>query len=99
MNNLEAAANNLETLRFELADGVARVTFNRPDAGAGLSVAAGPTWAFGAAKELVMRSFSEDLESQMEFESQAIANAARTEDAAEGIAAFFEKRRASFRGR
>ncbi len=61
-------------------------------------LASGPTWAFGAAKELVMRSFSEDLESQMEFESQAIANAARTEDAAEGIAAFFEKRRASFRG-
>ena len=46
-----------------------------------------------------MRSFSEDLESQMEFESQAIANAARTEDAAEGIAAFFEKRRANFSGR
>ena len=62
-------------------------------------LACGPTWAFGAAKELVMRSFSEDLESQMEFESQAIANAARTEDAAEGIAAFFEKRRATFRGR
>ena len=62
-------------------------------------LAAGPTWAFGTAKELVMRSFSEDLESQMEFESQAIANAARTEDAAEGIAAFFEKRQASFRGR
>ena len=62
-------------------------------------LAAGPTWAFGEAKELVMRSFSEDLESQMEFESQAIADAARTEDAAEGIAAFFEKRRANFRGR
>ena len=121
--------NDLQTLRFELADNVARVTFNLhaaitrltrgsapviaavqgPAAGAGFSVAcaeklvkqlaSGPTWAFGAAKELVMRSFSEDLESQMEFESQAIANAARTEDAAEGIAAFFEKRRASFRGR
>ena len=62
-------------------------------------LAAGPTWAFGAARQLVMRSFSEDLESQMEFESQAIADAARTEDAAEGIAAFFEKRRASFSGR
>ena len=37
--------------------------------------------------------------SQMEFESQAIANAARTEDAAEGIDAFFEKRRPNFRGR
>lgn len=62
-------------------------------------LAAGPTWAFGKARELVMRSGSEDLESQMEFESQAIADAARTEDAAEGIAAFFEKRRANFRGR
>ncbi len=62
-------------------------------------LAAGPTWAFGTAKELVNRSFSEDLESQMEFEAQGIANAARTEDAAEGIAAFFEKRRADFRGR
>ena len=62
-------------------------------------LAAGPTWAFGRSRELVMRSYSEDLESQMEFESQAIADAARTEDAAEGIAAFFEKRRASFIGR
>ncbi len=62
-------------------------------------LAAGPTWAYGTAKELVMRSSSEDLESQMEFESQAIANAARTEDAAEGIAAFFDKRRANFVGR
>ncbi len=61
-------------------------------------LAAGPTRAFGTAKELVMRSSSGDLESQMEFESQAIADAARTEDAAEGIAAFFEKRRANFRG-
>ncbi len=62
-------------------------------------LAAGPTWAFGRVKELVMRSWAEDLESQMEFESQAIADAARTEDAAEGIAAFFQKRRANFRGR
>ncbi len=62
-------------------------------------LATGATWAFGRAKELVMRSSSESLESQMEFEAQAIADAARTEDAAEGIAAFFEKRRATFVGR
>jgi len=61
-------------------------------------LAQGPTWAFGAAKELVLQSSSADLESQMEFESQAIANAARTRDAREGIAAFFARRRPDFRG-
>ena len=62
-------------------------------------IAAGPTWAYGAARRLVLQSFSEDLESQMEFESQAIADAARTEDAKEGMAAFLEKRRPVFKGR
>ena len=61
-------------------------------------LATGPTSAFGAARRLVLASYEQTLESQMELESQAIANAARTEDASEGIAAFFEKRRASFQG-
>ena len=63
------------------------------------TLARGPTGAFGAAKRLVSSSFSETLESQMELESVAISDAARTEDAAEGIAAFFEKRKAQFKGR
>jgi 2-(1,2-epoxy-1,2-dihydrophenyl)acetyl-CoA isomerase len=62
------------------------------------TLAAGPTEAFGGVKRLVLHSASQTLESQMELESQAIADAARSHDAQEGIAAFFAKRRADFTG-
>ena len=61
-------------------------------------LAAGATRAFGVTKELVLGSASESLETQMEHESRAIADAARTADAREGIGAFLEKRAAVFRG-
>ena len=63
------------------------------------SLAAGPTWAFGSAKRLLHRGFTESLEAQMELESRAIANAVRREDAREGIQAFLEKRSPAFSGR
>lgn len=62
-------------------------------------LAEGPTAAYGLVKDLVLRSAVEGLESQMEHESRAIADAARTTDAREGIAAFFEKRAPRFQGR
>ena len=61
-------------------------------------LATGPTEAFGALKNLVVDSAGETLESQLEHESRAIADAARTVDAREGIEAFFAKRAAKFRG-
>ena len=61
-------------------------------------LAAGPTKALGAAKRLLHSGFDETLETQMEHESQAIANIARTADTREGITAFLEKRAAEFRG-
>lgn len=61
-------------------------------------LAAGPTKAFGAAKRLLRGGWNETLETQMEHESQAIADMSRTADAAEGIAAFLEKRAARFEG-
>lgn len=61
-------------------------------------LAAGPTLAFGRVKELVMASAGEGLETQMEHEARGIADASRTEDAKEGITAFFEKRAPEFRG-
>ncbi len=61
-------------------------------------VAAGATRALGIAKRLMHHSFSESLETQMELEAQAIADAARTRDAREGIAAFIAKRKPSFTG-
>ena len=61
-------------------------------------LAAGATRAYGAAKRLLHHSFGESLETQMELEAQGIADAARTRDAREGIAAFIAKRKPDFRG-
>lgn len=62
------------------------------------TLAEGPTVAFGALKRLVLNSAQDTLESQMEHEAIAIAEAARTADAREGIEAFFENRPARFKG-
>ena len=64
----------------------------------GKQLAAGATLALGAAKRLLHSGWSETLETQMELETRAIADAARTADAQEGIAAFIEKRDANFKG-
>ena len=61
-------------------------------------LAAGPTKALGAAKRLLHSGCTETLETQMEHESQAIADIGHTVDTSEGIAAFVEKRAAKFRG-
>ena len=62
-------------------------------------LAAGATKALGATKRLLHSGWSGTLETQMEHETQAIAEMARTADGREGIAAFVEKRPAEFTGR
>ena len=62
-------------------------------------LAAGATDAFGATKRLLLLSGSQGLESQMELESRAIADASRSADGDEGIAAFLAKRAPVFEGR
>jgi 2-(1,2-epoxy-1,2-dihydrophenyl)acetyl-CoA isomerase len=62
------------------------------------TLASGPTRAFGIAKRLLGVSLANSLETQMELESHAIAEVARTQDGGEGIAAFLEKRGARFVG-
>jgi len=47
---------------------------------------------------LLHSGWTESLETQMENESQAIANSARTADAREGITAFLEKRTPKYKG-
>lgn len=59
-------------------------------------VSKGATSAFGVTKQLVMGSFDQSLESQMELESRAIADSARGAEAQEGISAFSEKRAPNF---
>jgi 2-(1,2-epoxy-1,2-dihydrophenyl)acetyl-CoA isomerase len=61
--------------------------------------AAGPTRAFGGVKRLLIASSGDHLESQMEREARCIADAARSADAKEGIAAFVEKRKPQFVGK
>jgi 2-(1,2-epoxy-1,2-dihydrophenyl)acetyl-CoA isomerase len=62
-------------------------------------LAQGPTRAFGGAKLLFHQSTTESLETQMELEAQAIANAGRSEDFRDAVRAFAEKRAPTFRGR
>jgi 2-(1,2-epoxy-1,2-dihydrophenyl)acetyl-CoA isomerase len=60
------------------------------------SLAQGPTGAFGAAKRLLHSGWNQSLETQMELESRAIAEAGGAADGQEGIKAFVEKRKAKF---
>ena len=62
-------------------------------------LAQGPTLALGRGKLLLHASTTESLETQMELESQSIAQSGHTEDFAEGVRAFTAKRPPTFRGR
>jgi 2-(1,2-epoxy-1,2-dihydrophenyl)acetyl-CoA isomerase len=61
-------------------------------------LADGPTLAFGVVKKLLATSFSESLETQMEYEAVGIAGSSMTQDGSEGIRAFLEKRTPAFSG-
>lgn len=62
-------------------------------------LAQGPTFALGGGKLLFHQSSSESLETQMEFEAQAIARSGKTEDFKSGVTAFVQKKTATFKGR
>ena len=62
-------------------------------------IALGPTKAFGGVKEMIRQSFSNGLETQMELESQIFLEQLKGEDGPEGIKAFTEKRRPSYKGK
>jgi 2-(1,2-epoxy-1,2-dihydrophenyl)acetyl-CoA isomerase len=61
--------------------------------------AALPTRAIGMSKRLFERAAASGLEEQLELEAQLQVVATNTEDFAEGVAAFLEKREPQFRGR
>lgn len=62
-------------------------------------LATGPTRAYGGMRALLRRSFETGLREQLAAEKDLIVDAAATEDATEGIAAFAAKRRPTFTGR
>lgn len=63
-----------------------------------LELAKGATTAFGGVKRLLYASANMPLDAQMELETEWIADAARSTDAKEGIAAFLAKRTPKFIG-
>ncbi|MGH3022328.1 MAG: enoyl-CoA hydratase-related protein [Gaiellaceae bacterium] len=62
-------------------------------------LAALPTRAIAMTKRLFERAASSRLEDQLELEAQLQLAATKTEDFAEGVASFLEKREPRFRGR
>jgi len=61
-------------------------------------VAQGPTRAFGAFRQLIDRANGDQLADHLEAERAAFLQMTRTEDFAEGVSAFLDKRTAAFRG-
>lgn len=62
-------------------------------------LAAGPTVAYGRIKRLLRDSSTQEYAVQLKAELEAFAACSATADFAEGLAAFFEKRSAIFRGK
>jgi 2-(1,2-epoxy-1,2-dihydrophenyl)acetyl-CoA isomerase len=62
-------------------------------------LADGPPIALGNMKSLMRGSFSRDLRQQLDAERLSFGECTATEDFSEALSAFFEKRRANYRGR
>ena len=60
--------------------------------------ATGPTLAFGGVKSMLLTTFNNPIETQLEKETQSIANMMRTEDGPNGLDAFLNKRKPEFKG-
>ncbi len=64
-----------------------------------LKLANMPTKALGMIKELFNKSMTNNLQEQLAMESKYQIEAAQSEDYAEGVAAFIEKRKPNFKGK
>ena len=61
-------------------------------------LAAGPTFAYGRTKALIQATLGDAFDAQLRRETESFAACAATEDFAEGLRAFREKRRPQFSG-
>jgi 2-(1,2-epoxy-1,2-dihydrophenyl)acetyl-CoA isomerase len=65
----------------------------------GRELAAGPTVSMALIRKAYWQSFNNTYEQQLHLESELQTEAGRTEDFAEGVNAFFEKRSPAFKGK
>ncbi len=61
-------------------------------------LAAGPTEAYAQARALLLSSYQNGLECQLEQESRGISHCVGSHDGQEGLGAFVERRKANFKG-
>ncbi len=61
-------------------------------------MANGPTQAYGQSKALLLDTYNNNFETQLELESRSIAKLINSPDGQEGIHAFAEKRKPAFKG-
>jgi 2-(1,2-epoxy-1,2-dihydrophenyl)acetyl-CoA isomerase len=66
--------------------------------GVARQIAVGPTLAYARSKKLCNLTWSQTLESQMEFEAREISGNSKTDDFREGVLAFIKKRPPTFHG-
>lgn len=60
--------------------------------------ASGPTAGLALTKQMIQEAAARDLDAHLEAEATAQGEAGRSHDYAEGVAAFFERRKPTFRG-
>lgn len=91
--------------RFDAGQALAMGLVNRVVPGAELEAAvgewaqrfvAGPRFAYGRTRMLMYRSLENTFDKQVALEESTFKDCARTDDFAEGVTAFLEKRRAKF---
>jgi len=88
-----------EALAFGLVSRLAPSDAVEAEAAAlAVTLAAGPTRAYGAVRRMLRQSFETGLSDQLDAEKESIVAASRSDDAQEGIAAFVARRRPQFRG-
>ncbi|KMS53302.1 enoyl-CoA hydratase/isomerase family protein [Sphingobium cupriresistens] len=77
---------------------IADETLTEEAAAIATRIAAGPTGAFGGVKRLLAQSYVTSLPNHLDAEATAIGVAMAGADAREGVAAFLERRKATYHG-